>query len=142
MSKFNSLLESHLDRTNLMRIRIKHDPAAEDHELVEYVGYVLEEDGMGNIVAIVPGASSETIKLRPDQYTADEQPCDDPLTKFKQHCVKFLMHRGYHDKITKLFDLILNANSVTDVEKVVGSCGNGSDILLDLYRDYVTNEQL
>ena len=143
MSRFNKLMENQLNTTDLLRIRIKHDPACEDGELNEYVGYVLEEDGAGNVIAIVPDIQNDTMQLSPGQYVPDMETCQghDPLTQFKKHAVKFLMSRGYHDKITKLFDVILNAKSAQDVEKVVGSCGNGVEIVLDLYRDFVSNEQ-
>ena len=137
-------MEDQLSTTDLLRIRIKHDPANKENELNEYVGYVLEEDGMGNVIAIVPDIQQDTMQLGPDQYVPDMDTCQghDPMTRFKKHAVKFLMSRGYHNKVSKLFDVILNAKSVTDVEKVVGSCGNGMEIILDLYRDFASNEQL
>lgn len=142
MSKFTKLLESHLGTTNLTRIRIKHDPANKEGELNEYVGYVLEEDGIGNVVAIVPGLQDGTVSLGPEEYAPEMSECDDNLTSFKKHVVKFLMHRGYHEKIAKVFDTILNANNVIDVEKVVQSCGSGPQIVIDMYRDYISNESI
>ena len=41
MSKFNTIFEDHLKNTGLTRIRILFDPANEDSEHGDYVGYVL-----------------------------------------------------------------------------------------------------
>ena len=146
MSKFNSLMESNLNKTNLLRIRIKHDPANGIGEMNDYVGYVLEEDGMGNVVAIVPGAGPEPMQLGPDQYDPDQSPCGqqqtDPLSGFKKHVVDYLMVKGYHDKISKHMDLIINASDVTQLEKIVHTCGCDAAGVLNLYRDYVSNVQI
>ena len=143
MSKFNSLMESNLDKTSLLRIRIKHDPANGIGEMNDYVGYVLEEDGMGNVVAIVPGMGSSPMSLAPDQYDAEQSPCgqqqNDPLSAFKKHVVDYLMVKGYHDKVSEHMDLIINAKDVTQLEKVVQTCGCDMSGVLNLYRDFVSN---
>ena len=38
MSKFNTLMENHLNKTDLLRIRIKYDPANKLGEMRDYVG--------------------------------------------------------------------------------------------------------
>ena len=137
MSKFNSIMEGHLKSTDLLRIRIKHDPKNEKDQFDEYVGYVLEEDDIGNILAIVPGLDSSTMTLSPDEYT----PCghvEDGLAPFKKHVVNFLMARGYHDVVSDNMEHIINANDVRMLENVlVKTCGCDSNAILDLYRDYV-----
>jgi len=144
MSRFNTLLENQLNNTNLLRIRVKHDPANNNGERRDYVGYVLEEDGLGNILAIVPGLSPDAQRLGPEQYIADMEPsCGDqidPLTKFKKHLVNHLMVRGYHDKISEHMESILNTNCVKELESIMRGCGCDTSSILDLYRDYVTDE--
>ena len=138
MSSFNQILESQLNTTDLLRIRIKHDPANKHGELKDYVGYVLEEDGCGGIMAIAPDISGNTINLQPDQFEF-QSPCDDQvdsLARFKQHVVSFLMTRGYHDKVAKHIQHIINANNPTQLEVILKSCDFDMNSILDMYRDY------
>ena len=137
-------MENHLNKTNLVRIRIKHDPANGIGEMNDYVGYVLEEDGSGNIIAIVPGMGSETMSLGPEQYDIEspcggQQPQQDPLAQFKKHIVDYLMVRGYHDKVSEHMDVLINAKHVTELEKLVQTCGCDGMAILNMYRDYVSN---
>lgn len=141
MSKFNSILENHLNTTNLLRVRIKHDPANEAGQLSDYVGYVLEEDGHGNIVAIVPSMGPDSISLGPDQYLPDAEGCgirQDDLAGFKKHVVNYLMARGYHDSISDHMEHIIHADNVKMLENIlIQSCGCNAGAILDLYRDFV-----
>lgn len=141
MSRFNTLMENNLNKTDLVRIRIKHDPANGIDEMNDYVGYVLEEDDIGNILALVPGIGSDTMSLGPDQYEYDS-PCEqqDPLGKFKKHVVDYLMSRGYHDKVSEHMDTILNAKDVSQLESLLKSTGCDPMAVLNMYRDYVANE--
>lgn len=142
MSKFNSILENHLDLTGLSRIRIKHDPANENDERGDYVGYVLEEDGAGGVIAIVPQLGSSAMELSRDEFEIDKQGgCGsvDPLSSFKKHVVEFLMTRGYHEKVSDMMELIINSTCVVELEKLVQTCGCDGSVVLDLYRDFVRN---
>lgn len=142
MSKFNSILENHLDLTGLSRIRIKHDPANEKDERGDYVGYVLEEDGNGGVIAIVPQLGSSAMELSHDEFEIDKQGgCGsvDPLSGFKKHVVEFLMTRGYHEKVSEMMELIINSTCVVELEKIVQTCGCDGSAVLDLYRDFVSN---
>lgn len=143
MSKFNTILESHLNTTSLSRIRIKHDPKNENDERGEYVGYVLEEDGTGGIVAIVPQLGPDTMELGAGEFEIDQPgSCGDvdPLASFKKHIVRFLMVRGFHEKVADHMETIINSTCVVELEKLVQTCGCDSTMILDLYRDFVTNE--
>lgn len=146
MSRFNSLMENNLNKTDLLRIRIKHDPANGIGEMNDYVGYVLEEDGIGNVVALVPSMGGDTMSLGPDQYEQDMSPCGaqqtDPLTTFKKHVVKHLIERGYHDKVKNHMDDIINAKDVTQLENLVHSCGCDDVAVLNLYRDFVADAKI
>lgn len=141
MSKFNSLLENHLKTTDLLRIRVKFDPANECDDRREYVGYVLEEDGAGGVIAIVPDIGASSMALSPDQFEMDNDvECNaDPLSRFKKHLVDFLMTRGYHDKVSDQMEVIINSKNVIELERVLKSCGCNGNIVLDLYRDYITH---
>jgi hypothetical protein len=142
MSKFNSLLENHLKSTDLLRIRVKFDPANESEQRREYVGYVLEEDGAGGVIAIVPDMGADSMSLGPDQFELDpsmQQDCGDPLSKFKKHLVDFLMARGYHDQVSDNMEVIVNANHPIELEKVLKTCGCDGGVVLDMYRDFVTH---
>ena len=125
-----------------MRIRVKFDPANESEQRQEYVGYVLEEDGAGGVIAIVPDIGADSMSLGPDQFELDpgaQQSCDDPLSGFKKHLVDFLMTRGYHDKVSDNMDVIVNANSPIELENVLKSCGCDHGVVLDMYRDFVSH---
>ena len=138
MSKFDTVLESNLSKTDLMRVRVKHDPKNEAEKRGDYVGYVLEEDGEGNIVAIVPSLGADRMSFGVDQYEVDGGGCgmqDDPLIDLKKHIVDYLMVRGYHDKVSEKMETIIRSTNVIELEQVIGSCGDSSEIL-NVYRDY------
>jgi hypothetical protein len=142
MSKFNSLLENHLKSTDLLRIRVKFDPANESEQRQEYVGYVLEEDGAGGVIAIVPDMGADSMSLSPDQFELDpvsQHDCGDPLSGFKKHLVDFLMTRGYHDQVSSNMEVIVNASNPIELENVIKTCGCDVEVILDMYRDFVTN---
>ena len=133
MSRFDTVLESNLSNTNLMRVRVKHDPRNEAEKRGDYVGYVLEEDGEGNIVAIVPSLGADRMSFGADQYEVDGGGCgmqDDP------HIVDYLMVRGYHDKVSENMEIIIKSTNVIELERVIGSCGCDSSEILSVYRDY------
>ena len=77
----------------------------------------------------------------PDQFEPDQQ-CGDPLTSFKKHVVEYLMGKGYHDQVSQSMDHIINAKDVTELEKLIQTCGCNSTVVLNLYRDYVSNEAI
>lgn len=138
MSRFNTVLENNLNKTNLVRIRIKHDPKNEADVRGDYVGYVLEEDGDGNVIAIVPSLGGDRMELGSDDYDIELTSCDsekDHLTDLKKHVVDFLMIRGYHDKVSSAMDIIINASNVKQLESVVQSC-DGDSMLLSMYREF------
>ena len=139
MSKFNNILESHLDTTGLARIKIMFDPATEETESRrEYIGYVLEENDSG-VIAIVPQLGPETFELSPDQFEM-EPACTNKMVPFKKFVVKFLMERGYHDKVTEHMETILTADHPQQIESIIVSCGCDKSVILSLYRDYVSYE--
>ena len=141
MSRFNTLLENHLGSTELSRIRIKFDPANENDERREYVGYVLEEDGTGGVIAIGPQLGPDVQSFSSDEFEPMGD-CGDPLAGFKKHVVDFLMTRGFHEKVSEYMEHIIDANNPEQLEKIVVSCGCESTMILDMYRDYVSNERL
>jgi hypothetical protein len=130
-------MENHLNKTELTRIRIKYDPANNLGEMNDYVGYVLEEDGAGNVIAIVPSMSHEPQQFSSDQYNLDV--CQDSLTDFKKHLVNYMMEMGYHDKVKQHIDIIINAKDISQIEQVAASCGCNGSTMLNIYRDFVTN---
>ena len=145
MSRFNSLLENQLSTTDLLRIRVKFDPASNTDSRSEYVGYVLQEDDIGGVIAIVPDMSSTSMNLTPDQF--ELAPVDDidnmtdsTLTPFKKHVVTYLMQRGYHDKVTDHIETIINANDPVELEAILTSCGCNEGMIIDMYRDFASNE--
>ena len=69
MSKFNSVLSTYFEDTDLQKIRIKFDPAAEGKFSEDYVGFVLQEQDNGNVIAIVPGYSSKPVRVKSNRYT-------------------------------------------------------------------------
>lgn len=137
MSKFNTILSNHLESTELMKIRIKFDPAAESNYSEDYVGYVLQEN-MGSVLALVPDLSSEPMEISDGDYS----PCMDTpstlLDAFKEHAVKYMVERGYHDELKRIMKYILSAKKAVDIESVLCKCGcNDPDMLLDVYRGMV-----
>lgn len=143
MSKFNTVLENNLNATNLTKIRIKHDPKNEAEVRGDYVGYVLEEDGEGNIVAIVPGLGADRMSFGMDDYEIDSSTCgdtEDNLIDIKKHIVDYLMVRGFHNEVSEKMDTIIRATDVSELESVISSCGCDSSEILSMYRDYFNNK--
>ena len=146
MSKFNNIMESKLDMTDLLRVRVKYDPANEEIDLgkaKDYVGYILKEDEHGGVVAIVPALGPEPMSLGIDQFEPIESPCDmqedSMLLKFKQHVVNYLLLKGYQTEIGRYMEDIMKCNDTKSLEKLLMICGCGPEEILNTYRDFVND---
>jgi hypothetical protein len=138
MSKFASIMETHLKTTELQRIRIKYDPAATENTSDDYVGYVLEEDGVGNILAIVPGLGADPMSFGPGEYEDCDSSGNDTLLGFKEYVIKYMIERGYHDKVKETTRSLLQAKSSKDVECILHKCDlNSEGSILDIYRGFI-----
>ena len=138
MSKFASIMENQLKTTELQRIRIKYDPAASENTSDDYVGYVLEEDGMGNILAIVPDLGGDPMSFGPGDYESCDASGNDTLISFKTYVIKHMIERGYHDKVKEISELLLKAKTSEDVEGVLCKCDfNTEGSILDIYRGFI-----
>lgn len=141
MSKFTSVMENHLNSTDLLRIRIKYDPASENNISDDYVGYVLEEDGVGNILAIVPDLGGDPMSFGPDQYETCGPAGNDTLTLLKDYIIKYMIERGYHDKVKQITKFLLQAKNSSDIENILCKCGcNSEGGLLEIYRGFIDRE--
>ena len=146
MSKFSKILEGHLNNTDLLRIRIKYDPANEENDLSkakDYVGYVLQEDGEGGVVAIVPDMGSSVVDLSLGEYEPMVSPCgeqEDPiLLKFKQHLVNYLIMKGFQTEVSKHMETIITSKTVEPLERILVTCSCDNSEVLNLYRDFFNN---
>lgn len=149
MSKFNSILENNLNKTDLLRVRIKYDPANEESDpkkVKDYVGYVLKEDGEGNIVAIVPDMGHEEMMFGADDYEPLGSPCGEQeetlLLKFKQHVINYLLLKGFQQEIGRHMEDIIKSKDVRDIEKLLAGCNCDPSETLNVYRDFVNDVQL
>ena len=149
MSKFNNILEGHLNNTDLLRIRIKYDPANEENDLgkaKDYVGYVLKEDGEGNVVAIVPDIGPEEMAIKAGTFEPMMSPCEEVndtlLVKFKQHVVNYLIAKGYQREVGRFMEDIIRGKDVRDIEKLLAGCSCDPSEVLNVYRDFINDSQL
>jgi len=141
MSKFTSVMENHLNSTDLLRIRIKHDPRSEEGTSPDYVGYVLEEDGVGNILAIVPDLGGDPMEFSSDQYETCGSDVSDTLTGLKEYIIKYMLERGYHEKVKQITKFLLQAKNSSDIEAILCKCGcNSEGGLLEIYRGFIDRE--
>lgn len=141
MSKFTSVMENHLNSTDLLRIRIKHDPRSEEGTSPDYVGYVLQEDGVGNILAIVPDLGGDPMEFSSDQYETCGSDMSDTLTGLKEYIIKYMLERGYHEKVKQITKFLLQAKNSSDIEDILCKCGcNSEGGLLEIYRGFIDRE--
>ena len=141
-------MESKLDMTDLLRVRVKYDPANEENDLgdaKDYVGYILKEEE-GGIVAIVPGLGPEPMSLDMDQFEPMSSPCamkeDTMLIKFKQHAINYLLLKGFQQEVGRYMEDILKTHDVIDIEKLLGKCSCNPGEVLSVYRDFINNAEL
>lgn len=146
MSKFNNIMESKLDTTDLLRVRVKYDPANEEtdpDQVKDYVGYILKEEEHGGVVAIVPALGPEPMTLDIDQYEPMESPCDmqqdSLLIKFKQHVINYLLQKGFQKEVGRYMEDIIRSNDTEPLEKMLSKCGCGPEEILNTYRDFVND---
>lgn len=150
MSKFNTIVEGHLDRTSLMKIKVSVDPKEyEGKDFTnsdEYVGYVLKEDSEGNVIAIVPGLGDGTMDLPAGGFepVMNDGGCDggcgcqgNPLLDgFKQTVINYLLVKGFEHEITSNMHALANAMTARDVELILKSLSIHNDEIINLYRNY------
>lgn len=141
MSKFTSVMESQLNSTDLLRIRIKHDPKSDEGISPDYIGYVLQEDGVGNILAIVPDMGGDPIEFTSDQYETCGSDVSDTLTGLKEYIIKYMIERGYHEKVKQITKPLLLAKKSSDIEDILHKCGcNSEGGILEIYRGFIDRE--
>ena len=148
MSSFSKIIRESLKNTNLKMIRVKNDPGQCNDDLnsikdaQSYEGYILEEDGEGNIVAYVAGPDpmmDNILSLGPDEYetmagVVDQDP--ETLHLFKKESVLYLLQKGLISKKDKdKIEEIMSCEEPRDVEIILRHYNITDSELLNLYRD-------
>ena len=146
MSKFNTVVENNLNQTSLLKIKILVDPKENKEgdykNCDEYIGYVLKEDSEGNIVAIVPGMSDDTVDVPAGGFEPmmNDGGCSGSanalLDEFKQLVIQYLLQKGFNHEVISNMERLVSARTTRDVELILKSLSISSGEVLNLYRDY------
>lgn len=139
MKKFQTVVENALKQTQLMRVRLKVDPAnCSDGEIVKYNGYegyiLAEEDGIARVYVECEGASSV---ISVPQAMIDIQDTLTSLDKLKLAALRMLKASNKLDKESAAARVIANANSPEALEQYLAEVGLDVDGIKNLYKQLV-----
>ena len=144
--KYNDVILESLKRTALKRIRIKVDPAqvsaeADFSKVDGYEGYVLEE-GKGHLKILVlsPEMSIHDIPEEFIELLASEADYDS-FCLLKEFIIKKLIKDGRVEN-DPIITQIANSNCLDDIERIINQCGYTGDKLTELYKGFITDEEV
>ena len=143
-NRYNQVISEFVKQTSLKRIRIKTDPKATSDfaRANEYEGYVLEEDGMGNVVVYVPELGDE-IEVPHGQYTSCGQgdEGENPhLDGLKRHIAGSLIESEDLDEDDPEIENILSMGCIYQLHNHLTEKGVDDDKFLDILKGYFANE--
>jgi len=143
---FHRLLKESLMKTNLVRVRVKTDPAKvsnnEDfRKIAGYEGFILSEDKLGLKVLLLDpeltikgGIPSELLEILSHQH--DEDLADDYKNYVKECLIK---HKNKREN-DSVFGQIENTSDIGEIEAFLRQAGYTENELNNLYRSYIGNE--
>ena len=144
--KYNNVIFESLKKTALKRIRIKVDPkfvsAEADFTKVDgYEGYVLEE-GKGHLKILVlsPEMQVQDIPNEFIEMVAAEADYDS-FCLLKEFIIKKLIKDGKVEN-DPIITQIANSNCLDDIERIINQCGYTGDKLTELYKGFITDEEV
>ena len=150
MKNFFKIYEKALKNTNLRRVRLKVDPLKSNLEnyvgVESFTGYILSEDALEMKFMIFGGpngGSGEVVSIPQDSVTSLQ---DDPvaplevvkddsgLERFKSRVIEFLASRNDITSNVQMYDNIKTCKCFEDIEAIINSVTNDTNIILKLYR--------
>ena len=144
-NRYNQVISEFVKQTTLKRIRIKTDPRTESDfaHANSYEGFVLEEDGLGNVVVYVPELGDE-LEVPFGDYT----PCgstdyqENPhLDSLKKHIVNDLIHSGELDADDPEIENISSIGCIYQLHNHMNQKGVEDEQFLDILKSYFSNEE-
>jgi len=136
-SKHSEILCDYVKCTELKRIRIKTDPNTKNHLAFGhgYTGYILEEDDIGGILAIVPDLGGGTIELGPDQYEEDEVGANYTLCSLKRIALDYLDLNSEEEREIEIANLE-ELQSIDELENYLKAKNLDPDDILNIFKDF------
>jgi hypothetical protein len=143
---FHKLLKESLMKTNLVRVRVKTDPAKiSDNEdfrkIAGYEGFILSEDRLGlKILLLDPeltikgGVPSELLEILTHQHDID---LTNDYKNYAKGCLAKHKNKKENDPV---FGQIDNTSDIGEIEVFLRQSGYTENELNDLYRSYIGNE--
>lgn len=145
-SKYDQIISEFVKNTSLKKIRVTVDPKVTgfEHDST-YEGFVLEEDQMGNIVAIVPDLDGDNIMEIP---FGGYSPCDDgmdietnpELDALKKHIVNELLESDDLEEGDPEIENILSFTCIHQLHNHLNQKNIDDDKFLDILKGYFSNE--
>ena len=145
-NRYNQVISEFVKQTTLKKIRIKTDPKATSDfaHANEYEGFVLEEDGLGNVIVDVPELGDE-LEVPFGDYT----PCGDKgynenphLDSLKKHIIIDLLHSGEIEEGDPEAQNISSIGCIHQLHNHLNQKGVEDDQFLDILKSYFSNEEL
>jgi hypothetical protein len=143
-NRYDQVISEFVKQTTLKRIRIKTDPkATSDFAYAnEYEGFVLEEDGLGNVVVYVPELGDE-LEVPFGDYTpcgTDESGENPHLDGLKQHIITDLIESNDLDEDDPEIENISVLSCIHQLHNHLNEKNIDDDQFLDILKGYFENE--
>ena len=148
--RFDLLLESALNSTNLIRVRLKMDPKIPEHaefaHMHGYEGYILEEiDGRVKVMVVnrditpLQSMLQSLINVPSDMASPCEQD-NSQLSKLKRFISSNIQHKLNDQNIFAVTQQLDNASDTQQLEMILQEIGLTQKDIEKLYKTYLSNE--
>lgn len=147
---FHSILNESLKNTRLKRVRVKTDPSCvadniDFRNIAGYEGYIISEHNKNiKILVLNPEMSIADVTDDMIEYIANDNTfCQNTvLDDFKSMAKNALVREKNKKENDPVFGNIDNCNSIDDLEVFLKQNGFTELELNDLYRKYITDENI
>lgn len=139
-SKYNQVISEFVKQTDLKRIRIKTDPKISSNfaHANDYEGFVLEEDGLGNVVVYIPELEDE-LEVPYGNYSLcdTEDPYENPqFENLKKHIIINLIENDMIEEEDPEIENIMTFNCIYQLHNHLNQKGMEDDEFLDMLKSY------
>lgn len=142
-NRYDQIISEFVKQTTLKRIRIKTDPHADsDFARADgYEGFVLEEDGAGNVVVYVPELGDELTVPFGDYAPSDTDDHENPhLDNLKHYIIRELIESEELDESDPEIENISSIGCIYQLHNHLNEKGINDEEFLDLLKGYFSNE--
>ena len=138
-SKYNQVIAEFVKQTDLKRIRIQTDPKETSNfaHANSYEGFVLEEDGLGNVVVYIPELEDE-LEVPYGNYTVcgDDSYENPHFEELKKHIILQLIENGDIDEDDPEIENLLSFTCIHQLHNHLNQKGVENDEFLDILKLY------